>query len=325
MRSPRADKIVRRTLSDGTVQEYRYPRGLWADTQPRPRIVPGSVEALIDAWQRSPAWADLAPATRATYSTYLRDLAAIGRQPAAEIKRRHIIALRDAIATSRGRGAATGFVRAASAAWAWAIDAEIVETSPAARLRPLKGGELPTWSEAAFAVALDRLPEPYRRVVLLAVHTGQRRGDLIRLPWSAWQDGVIRLRQQKTGTALVVPVHRDLAPLLAAWRRDATATTILAAPSGRPWTAGHLTRELSSRMAALGLGRLTLHGLRKLAAVRLAQAGASAHEIAAIGGWASLSMVQRYTKAADQAALAGAAIVRLENAAAFGQKAKKKR
>ena len=52
----------------------------------------------------------------------------------------------------------------------------------------------------------------------------------------------------------------------------------------------------------------TAHGLRKAAARRLAEAGCTMHEIAAITGHASLSEVQRYTRAADQARLARAAM-----------------
>jgi integrase len=56
---------------------------------------------------------------------------------------------------------------------------------------------------------------------------------------------------------------------------------------------------------------LNVHGLRKLAAAKLADAGCSRHEIAAITGHQSLSMVQLYTKTADQERLATAAILRL--------------
>ena len=60
----------------------------------------------------------------------------------------------------------------------------------------------------------------------------------------------------------------------------------------------------------------TSHGLRKTACRRLAEAGCTPYEIAAISGHASIAEVQRYTKAADQARLASAAMARLgENGA----------
>jgi hypothetical protein len=53
--------------------------------------------------------------------------------------------------------------------------------------------------------------------------------------------------------------------------------------------------------------------LRKAACRRLAETGCSASEIAAISGHATLSEVSRYTKAADQAKLAKAALGRIAN------------
>ena len=49
--------------------------------------------------------------------------------------------------------------------------------------------------------------------LLLALWTGQRQGDLLRLPWSAYDGSYIRLRQSKTGARVVIPVG---APLKAA-------------------------------------------------------------------------------------------------------------
>jgi hypothetical protein len=50
--------------------------------------------------------------------------------------------------------------------------------------------------------------------------------------------------------------------------------------------------------------------LRKAAARRLAEAGCTAHEIAAITGHASLGELVRYTKAVDQRRLAEAAMAK---------------
>ena len=50
--------------------------------------------------------------------------------------------------------------------------------------------------------------------------------------------------------------------------------------------------------------RCTVHGLRKAGCRRLAEAGASANEIAAWSGHLTLREVERYTRAADQLRLA---------------------
>lgn len=308
---PSSQKVVRRTLADGTVKEYRYPRASKARST-APRIIPGSLDDLLESWRRSPEWDTLAPSTRTMYAIYLRDLYRLGRTFIGAIRRKDVIALRNAIAMTRGKGAATGFIRAVSAAYAWGMHNDMAEANPASRIKPLKRGTLPAWTEAVLAKALQELPEAYRRAILLAVHTGQRRGDLIRMPWSAYDGASIRLVQEKTRAALVVPVHRELRAELDAWKREASSVTILTSPRGVPWTPSHFTREMGRLVGELGMGRFTPHGLRKLCAVRLAEAGCSAHQIAAICGWKSLSMVQHYTQAAAQEEMATAAIVRLE-------------
>ncbi len=85
--------------------------------------------------------------------------------------------------------------------------------------------------------------------MILALWTGQRQGDLLRLPWSAYDGQMIRLKQSKTGARVMVPVG---APLKAAL--DATKTGV------------------------------TFHDLRGTAVLRLFLAGGTKAEIATITG-----------------------------------------
>ena len=70
---------------------------------------------------------------------------------------------------------------------------------------------------------------------------------------------------------------------------------------------------MADAIEAAGLpARCVLHGLRKAAARRLAEAGCSPHQIMAITGHKSLDEVQRYCDAARQVGLARDAIDALE-------------
>ena len=306
---PKAERTVRRTLADGTVRTYRYPP--WTGRQ-APGIAPDSVSALIVAFRGSPEWATLAPATQATYSVYLRHLDRCGHVLASAMRRRDLLTIRDALAETVGAGAASGFVRTASRLFGWAVDRDWIEHSPAERVRVLAGGHLPAWSEADLGRALASLPEPLRRVVVLAVHTGQRRSDLVAMSWAAFDSRAIRLRQQKTGVELVIPAGAALRAEIEAWRAARRSTRILVTAEGLPWHPNRLSQQIHYHLSRIGLPELGVHGLRKLAAARLAQAGCSVHEIAAITGHRTLGMVQLYTASADQARLAEAALARLE-------------
>lgn len=312
----RAGRVVRKTLADGTVKEYRYPP---ASAKPkRARQAPDTIGALIISHKISPEWRDLAKVTKDGKLVYFRSLERIAHLKLRGLTRREILEIRDAIAVTRGNGAANGFIQTVSTLLSWAIERNWIEHSPTVGIKRLEGGHLRAWTEAEADTAERLLPEALRRVVVLARHTAQRRGDLCAMTWSAYDGNVIRLRQLKGGRdapLLALPVPLVLKRELDAWRGEATSVQILKAPAGLPWTPAHLSHVMPKALQEIGLDKgLNVHGLRKLAAASLADAGCSTHEIMAITGHTTLSMVQLYTASADQERLARAAIDRLHGA-----------
>lgn len=302
-----ADRIVRHRLADGSVKTYRYPA--WT-----PPVTPAgdTMRGLLRAFEDSPEWRALAKATQTQYLIYLRPWLETPDTPPREVTRREILAARDVVAKTRGIGAATAFGRVTSALFAWALDRGWVDANPAQRIKALPGGALPAWTEAQITAAMAGLPEELRRVVVLGLYTGQRRGDMCAMTWAAYDGAAIRLRQAKTGAPLTLPVHPALKADLDAWRAEKRGLYVLHSPRTGAWTAPHLSREMKRALVAIGLpAGLNVHGLRKAAARRLAEAGCTTHEIASITGHRSLSMVQHYTTSADQERLAGAAVARL--------------
>jgi integrase len=306
-KSSKAGRVVRRTLADGSVRTYRYApyRG--------PQKKGDTLNDLLSAWEGSPEWANLRQSTREWYTRSIRPLVGMGSVTVEKISRREITDIRNAI----GNGAATAFVRAASALFGWARENGWLEHSPVTGMKRLKSGHWPAWTDAEAAVAIERLPEHLRRVVVLALYTGQRRGDLSALTWRQYDGAAITLTQQKTRTPVRIPCHPVLKAELDGWR-TAEVTGIAAAPLlcnalGRPWRPNDLSLMLAralSRIEGFPTGK-NLHGIRKLAAANLAEAGCSPHEIAAITGHKSLAMVELYTASVRQEKLAEAAIRRL--------------
>lgn len=301
----KADRVVKRVLVDGTTREYRY-----AAYKPRPpKHAADSVQALIDAYQGSQAWSDLAPATRTMYGIYLRDLEEAGQAIVEKVTRRDLLDVQDAIARKRGNGAATGFMRATSALFSWAVDREWIDRSPVHRIPRRPGGALAAWTPEQAALALAGLPEHLRRVVILGAYTGQRRADLCALTWGAYDGDSIRVTQQKTGASLVISVHPELRRELDAWKAGATTLTILSNQFGRPWDPHTLSGAMPRELQRLGLPKgLNVHGLRKMFASMLADEGASTHQIAAGTGHKTIGMIAHYTRSADQKRLSVSAI-----------------
>jgi integrase len=87
---------------------------------------------------------------------------------------------------------------------------------------------------------------------------------------------------------------------------------ILTTAFNRPFSSAGYGNMMADAIATAGLpDRCVLHGLRKAAARRLAEAGCTEKEIAAVTGHKTLKEVARYTRAADQKRLAAGAVAKL--------------
>jgi integrase len=138
------------------------------------------------------------------------------------------------------------------------------------------------WSVEDEAAFLQHAPAQLHLPLLLALWTGQRQGDLLRLPWSAYDGTHIRLRQSKTGARVVIPAAEPLRTAL-----DATpkrGPIVLTSKLGRPWTSGGFRASWRIGCDAAGITGITFNDLRGTAVTRLALTGCTEAEIATITG-----------------------------------------
>ncbi|MFT8366259.1 MAG: tyrosine-type recombinase/integrase [Gluconobacter cerinus] len=298
------ERVVKKRLADGTVKEYRYPAIKSAEPAPTQ-----TVGALLQVYQYSPEFRALAKQSQRTYLIHIRHIEVLGNIDIALLKRKSVLSMRDALAVTSGPSTANMTVKVLVSILNWGIDREWLVSNPAARIKKLQTGHLLAWTAAEADFAEAHFPEHLRRLIVLARYTGQRRSDLVGLLWSAYSGATIRVAQQKTKTVLMIPVHPKLKVELDAWKREAQSVHILTSRSGLPLHAGTATNTVMALTRALGMREgLNIHGLRKLAAAELANAGCSIHEIAAITGHKSLSMISLYTASASQENMAISAV-----------------
>jgi integrase len=119
----------------------------------------------------------------------------------------------------------------------WALERGLIAANPCA-----KGGRLysgtrrdKVWTDADKAAFYRAAPPHLHLALTLALWTGQRQGDLLRLTWSAYDGNTIRLQQSKTGERVVIPVGAPLKAALDAAKRQ--GPVILVNRDGQPWTA----------------------------------------------------------------------------------------
>jgi integrase len=270
------------------------------------RSKPGSVAMAIAAYLGSTDFSSLAPITQTLRRQILqRFREQHGDKPLALLPPKFI-----ALTLSQMKPhAAKNWVKALRGLMQFAVKLELCESDPTqgVKLPRVKSDGYHTWSEVEITAFEAHHPvgSEARLALALLLYTAQRRSDVIRMGPQHIRDGVLTVRQQKTA----IPVHSDLKAII-----DATPSehlTFLVGRSGRQFSGDALATKFRDWCAEAGLPKgCTAHGLRKAACRRLAEAGCSANEIAAISGHASLSEVERYTKAADQARMARNAMAR---------------
>ncbi len=122
-------------------------------------------------------------------------------------------------------------------------------------------------------------------VVVLALSTGARRGELLGLQWSDidLKRGALIFRETKNGQVRTVPLTGKALELLSQSRG-----TGLVFPTG-------IREAFESALRRAGIGNFRFHDLRHTFASYLAMSGASLSELAEALGHKTLSMVKRYT------------------------------
>ncbi len=180
-------------------------------------------------------------------------------------------------------------------------------------------GTFHTWTEEELAAYERRWPvgTMERTAFALALHTGQRKSDIVKMRWSDYNEtaGTITLTQKKTDQeakdeSIVIPIHPQLQEALRTTPRR--HGVILTTRYGQPFTSNGFGNWMADKIGASGVpDRCVLHGLRKAAARRLAEAGCSTMEIMSITGHKSIKEVERYVAAARQKLLAKAAVIKM--------------
>src|SRR5215471_19346846 len=166
----------------------------------------------------------------------------------------------------------------------WSKDRGHIEANPCERGGRIYRGSRADkiWTEDDETQFLKVSPAHLHLPLLLALWTGQRQGDLLRLPWSAYDGKHIRLKQSKTGARVVIPVGVPLKSMLEATRRR--ATVVLVNSEGQPWTSDGFRASWRKACAAAGVVGVTFHDLRGTAVTHLALAGCTDAEIATLTG-----------------------------------------
>jgi site-specific recombinase XerD len=144
-----------------------------------------------------------------------------------------------------------------------------------------------------------------RLALEMILSTGQARCDVVRMGRQFIRDETLSMSRQKTGVPFDIPVLSCLREELDL--QTERHLTFLVTERGKPFTAAGFGNWFRDRCDEAGLPNCAAHGLRSAAATRLADYGATAHQLMSWFGWRTLSEAERYTREADRKRLAAEA------------------
>jgi integrase len=251
--------------------------------------------SIIEGFRVSEEYLDLAPRTRSDYDKQLLLIERkFGDMPLKALDDRRVRGVfkewRSYLAKRSKR----------QADYAWdilrrvinvAIDNGVLSNNPCAKAGRLYRGSRAeiVWSDEQEAAFLAAAPIHLRLALVLALWTGQRQGDLLRLTWSAYDGAKIRLKQSKTGRRVEIPVGKPLKQLLDVMQRK--SPSILLTTDNKPWTSDGFSSSWRKACKRAGISGVTFNDLRGTAVTRLALADCTEAQIATITGH-SLSEVR---------------------------------
>jgi integrase len=270
---------------------------------------------LIERYRETTAWSYLSPATRRQRENiFSHVLETAGKQPFAKITTATIMADRDRRANTPAQ--ARNFLDAMRGLFRWALKAGLIKVDATVAVdnppRPKTDG-FGIWSEDDIATYEARWPIGTRQRVWLDVllYTGLRQGDAVRLGRQHVKNGIVSLKTEKTDVVVTLPILPVLAKTLEAG--PCGDLTFIAGENSHPLAKESFGNLFRKACNAAGLRSRSAHGLRKAAATRAANAGATVAELEAIFGWSGGSMAALYTRAADRRRLARGAMHKLAN------------
>ncbi len=252
-----------------------------------------------------------------TQAEYRRMLTAaegeFGNMPIAALDdprvRKDFLDWREKVARSSGQREADNRLSAISAMLTWAVDrghATANYLRGFKRLYHVDRSEI-IWLPEHIAPFMKAAPIEMQRALILGLHTGQREGDLLRMPWSAYDGQSIKLRQgkarrgRKLGPLIEIPCTAALRRMLDGM--DRVSPLILTTKTGQSLKKRYFGRLWDEAMQKAGLQSVALpgsdepvalhfHDLRGTAVTLLSEAGCSPQQVGTITGH-SLKTVHR--------------------------------
>jgi hypothetical protein len=288
----RGHKLVR--LPDNPIERIAMAERLnaAADKLAPAEFARGSIGWVIQRYRDSDEYRDLSLGTVKYYKRFLREIEALGpRLPFASFTRRAVVDFIESYPKAFQRRQSAAVLKNLFKLARYHGVVTMDETAGLRLKTSRPRDRIWTDEEVARWIEIAGAEDPHMTVAFLLLQfTAQRPTDVLRMTWPQYSGSAIRLRQQKTGALLDIPVHPVLRDHLDGLSRAGPSLTIVAF-RGRPVKYLRFN-ERFRRVAERAEIDAQARDLRRTAMLRMAEAGATVPQIASVSGH-SIEATQR--------------------------------
>ena len=199
-----------------------------------------------------------------------------------------------------------------------AVEWELIEQSPFSRGKSLilkeNNQRLRFLSEAQIHEVLGFAPPYLKDIIVCAVNTGMRRGEILTLKWNQIRNGFIYLQKTKTKESRQIPINKDLETLLTRLKAQGPSSNVFDL-SGKPLDqpapqtdcvftyrgkpVKNIKKAFQRAVDRAGIEDFKFHDLRHTFASQLIMKGGSIKDVQELLGHKTMTMTLRYAHLAD--------------------------
>ncbi|WP_456686254.1 tyrosine-type recombinase/integrase [Bradyrhizobium sp. P5_C11_2] len=314
---------VKKRQADGSIKVYLYHRAtglpldenrlaeMYADAEKKMRTRgEGTFMQLIRHFDQSTYFDGLSEESRKQYIWKLKRLEARwGTCPVATFNdaddalefRKDALAWHNELGKSSPRSA-DNLVAALARVLSFAREKAVIKFNPLdtfARLYKSHRSDL-TWPEELQQQFIANARTAMATAMIMVRNTAMRASDVRKFPWTRYDGSRVQIRSTKTGKLLWIPVTRELKAHLDALKETKVGALVMLTPTGKAYTKRYFNehwREDCDKVDAINAeatgadaeyvktADLNFHDNRGTAATLLAEAGATAPEIAEALCW----------------------------------------
>ena len=142
---------------------------------------------------------------------------------------------------------------------------------------------------------IENCPAHLKPIVIMAVHTGMRKGEILKLGWEDvdLKRRIIYVVNTKTDEKREIPINSTLYRTLDELRKGRRGTYVFAGHGGKPYT--DIRRSFTAALKKCAIKNFRFHDLRHTFASQLVMRGVDLKTVQELLGHRSIEMTMRYS------------------------------